>query len=125
VASEEKVDLMTLCYDLPTSVIGDLLGLPRADRAMVHQWTVEIAENLHLPGGPDAVVGAYQAHAEFQAYVDGMLAEYRSTGSSPSLLVEQCMGAERGDRLTSRELTAMFIVLTFGGSETTTNLISI
>lgn len=122
---DETLDLMDLAYQLPIKVIGDLLGLPHEDRARFHEWTNRIGENLHPPGGAAIVTEAHRAHAEFQGYVKALLGHHRAGAVEPSFLVEQFMDAEQGDHLSPQELTAMFIVLTFGGSETTTNLISI
>ena len=119
-ADEQVSDLMGLAYWVPLMIIGDLLGVPAADREHVHEWSGKLGRNR---GGTEAepLMEAYHAMVKFRAYVDGVIEEHReATGASD--LVSLLMDAE-GDRLTTDELAAMFVVLLFAGHETTTNLI--
>jgi cytochrome P450 len=120
-AGEEVSDLMGLAYWVPLMIIGDLLGVPAADRERIHRWSGALGRNR---GGTEAepLLEAYHAMVEFRAYIDGVLEQHRQlTGASD--LVTALMDAEQGDQLGSDELAAMFVVLLFAGHETTTNLI--
>ena len=116
------VDLMGLAYWVPLMIIGDLLGIPSADRESIHGWSSRIGRNR---GGtePEPLLDAYRALHDFRAYVDGIIAEHREA-DSVSDLVTLLMTAQGGERLSADELAAMFVVLLFAGHETTTNLIA-
>jgi cytochrome P450 len=114
-------DIMQFAYRLPLLVISDLLGIPPADREQIHDWTRAIA---YPKGGilhAAEVMSAHQALAEFRAYLDAILADHRANPGGSDLL-SALMDAE-GDRLTSGELAANFVMLLLAGHETTTNLI--
>jgi cytochrome P450 len=118
----EVVDLMSgLAYALPLMVIGDMLGVPAADREQIHVWSNLLGRNR---GGDDpvALMRAHEALGEFRSYVEQLIAEKRRHPGTD--LVSALMEAHEGDRLSEEELTAMFVVLLFAGHETTTNLIA-
>jgi cytochrome P450 len=119
--AQEVADVMTFAYRLPLIVICDLLGIPEADREQIHEWTSAIGYNKGGIPYPGVVVGAHAAMSEFRAYLGGMLEEHRRTQDRSDLL-GALMEAE-GDRLTSDELAANFVMLLLAGHETTTNLI--
>jgi cytochrome P450 len=118
-AGEDEADLMAFAYELPLMVISELLGVPEADRYLIRSWSEEIAANKVTIPNPAAAVRAADAIARFREYIEAMLDEQRRSSSSSDL------AATLGDRLTTQELTANFVMLLFAGHETTTNLISI
>jgi cytochrome P450 len=117
----DVVDLLPLCNRVPLMIISDLLGIPKGDRERIRSLTNTLALNI-ATANPDAVTTAHEAHLELQSYVERMIQDHRA--SRPSELVATMMDAESGHRLSAEELTAMFIMLMFGGHESTTNLIS-
>lgn len=120
-AGDEVFDFMGFAFRLPLMVIDDLLGVPQADRELIHGWSGKLGRNR---GGTDvpALMEAHAALVEFRAYVRELVAEHgRRTGQTD--LVAALVGAEADENLTNEELTAMFVVLLFAGHETTTNLL--
>ena len=120
-AAHDEPDLKTQVADrLPLMVICDMLGVPLADRPMIWRWAVAISEHFSLTEHSlDEAVGAIDA---FRDYVLAMVRRLRETGDGPDLAVQLLAGGER-EGLTSEELVAMYLLLLFGGTETTTNLL--
>jgi cytochrome P450 len=119
-AEQEVCDLMQLAYRAPLMIIGDLLGVPDADRESIKEWSNAWFQNLYTPD--DRIFLALEAQRNFRGYVEGMIEEHRRAPGSTGL-VAALMGAEQDEQLTPEELTAMFFILLFAGHETTTNLI--
>jgi cytochrome P450 len=120
---ESAPDLMSFAYKLPLMVVEDLLGVPKADRALVRQWSAKLARNRNGTD-PAAVLVAHRAMVEFRAYTDDLVREARRRPDREGV-VEALLDARDGDALSDDELTAMFVLLIFAGHETTTNLIGI
>jgi cytochrome P450 len=116
---QASVDLMTLAYQIPLMVIGDLLGVPTADREQIKQWSNSWFRYRHVTD--DRILISAQAGRDFRSYVQG-LAETHRRNPRPGL-ISDLVGAEKDEQLTADELAAMFFVLLFAGHETTTNLI--
>jgi len=117
----DMADLMQFAYRLPLIVICDLLGIPAGDREQIHEWTSAIGSNKGGIPYPGIVVAAHGAMSEFRSYLDSMLEQHRRPDNRSDLLTA-LMDAE-GDRLTSEELAANFVMMLLAGHETTTNLI--
>jgi cytochrome P450 len=121
-AGQTTGDLMTLAYQVPLMIIGDLLGVPQSDRQKVKDWSNTWGSNRGRTD--ERLHEAWKAMQEFRAYVDGMIESHRAAPGATDL-VSALIGAEHEERLTHDELAATFFVLLFAGHETTTNLISI
>jgi cytochrome P450 len=119
-AEQDVCDLMELAYRVPLMIIGDLLGVPKADQEAIKDWSNVWFEGLF--SGDERLFRSLEAQRSFLAYVEGMIDEHRRAPSSTGL-VAALMGAEQDDQLTPEELAAMFFILLFAGHETTTNLI--
>jgi cytochrome P450 len=124
-AAGGPVDVVTaLANPLPVFVIGDLLGLPRADGHLLKKWSDCLA--TFFGAGrliPEIVVAACTAVVELEAYFRDALAVRRSTPRDD--LLTSLLGAETDGKLLSEgELLAMCALILFGGHETTTNLIA-
>jgi cytochrome P450 len=120
--ADEPIDFRaTVAYPLPMMAITDMLGVPKEDRAMIHAWTRRLGRNR---GGDDpvALTAAHDAMQQFRHYVEGILIPLRNEQPESDLL-SALLSAEEDERLSDRELTAMFVVLLFAGHETTTNLL--
>jgi cytochrome P450 len=122
VKDDEIVDATVLAYQLPLTVICDMLGVQHADREMVHEWSNRLARNR---GGTDrvALLDAYDAMVEFRDYVDAIIRDLERGRGDHTTLVAALLEASESDRLLREELTPMFVLLLFAGQETTTNLI--
>ena len=104
-------------------IIGDLLGVPREDQELIHDWTDALARNQHnVESGP--LIAAHAGMTEFRSYIEAMIADHRRSPNATHR-AGTFMDAVDAGRLTADELTAMFALLLAGGHETTTNLIGI
>jgi pimeloyl-[acyl-carrier protein] synthase len=109
-----------LAYPLPVMVIGELLSLPAADRALFKAWSDDVI--AVAAGVGDDPAGRERAGRSAQALADyfaALVADLRAhpDGSLLSGLVE---AEDEGSRLTGDELLANAIMLLMNGHETTT-----
>ncbi|MFF3286195.1 cytochrome P450 [Streptomyces sp. NPDC003023] len=112
-----RADLVdAFSFPLPIAVIGELLGVPVADRDVFRHWS-----NTAL-SSPDAAQRA-QAAGEMTRYLTGLLDDKRAHPGADlvSALVHQ---TDDEDRLSAEELLGMAWLLLVAGHETTVNLIS-
>ena len=120
---DEPVDVMgAVAFPLPVTVIGEMLGVPPADRASFQPWVRASTALLELTVDAEAVVAAAEASDKMSDYFLGLLAE-RRRHPGEDLLSELLRVEEEGDRLTEAELVSTAILLFGAGFETTTNLI--
>jgi cytochrome P450 len=109
-------------FPLPVNVIGELLGVPPADRpqfqTLVRDWS-QLLDTIT----PEVIAKADPAAATMRAYLASLVAERRRSPQDDliSALVE---AEEQGDRLTEDELLTMAALLFAAGFETTTNLLA-
>lgn len=112
---------------LPLRVIGDMLGIPPADRARFGRWNDAILNMSYaIVGSPDAsaVFHAFLAVTdEMREYLADLLAR-RQAEPQDDLLTRLASAELDGERLTSSDILGFFQLLLLAGSETTTNLIN-
>ncbi len=112
----------TFAFPVPVAVIGELLGVPPADRAMfrglVRDWT-QVLELLHV----DAVDQADLAAGKIAAYL-GALAEERRARPAGDLISALVAAEDDGEHLTDDELVTTAALLLGAGFETTTGLLA-
>ena len=125
-AARGRMDLIAdLAAAVPIEVIGDMLGIPRDERGPLRGWSLAILGALE-PTLPAAKLEAgNRAVAEFEDYLDRLIAERRRRGPSDAaeILSTLIAGEVDGERLTRDELVQNCIFLLNAGHETTTNLI--
>jgi cytochrome P450 len=109
-----------LANKLPVRVIVDLIGVPQSDRDMIWEWSEAIAA-LFSPN-QEKLKRADEAIDGFQAYIRDMIARLRTTGEGPELARTLLQG-HATDVLSEDELIATYLLILFGGTETTTNLL--
>ncbi len=108
---------------LPVYVIADLIGVPRADRRQVKQWSATITRSVSGSGtNLQVYADSTAASLAFGEYI-GALAEQRRSAPRDDLLSALLAAESGGDRLTMPELISQCRTLLIGGHETTTNLI--
>jgi cytochrome P450 len=119
----ECVDVMReLAFPLPVAVIGELLGVPVADR-MQFQALVRAATRILEPMSDVADLrGARRARISMEHYFEELIAE-RRRHPADDLLSELIAVSDGSDRLTQDEVISTAILLFAAGFETTTNLI--
>lgn len=119
----EEVEVMdALAFPLPVTVIGDMLGVPAADRAMLRPLVRSVTAILELAVSPEALATAGEADAELGRYFAGLVAERRASPGD-DLLSKLIEAEDKGDQLTEEELISTAILLFAAGFETTTHLI--
>ncbi|MGK5685442.1 cytochrome P450 [Actinoplanes sp. URMC 104] len=122
-AMGERDDFVAaFAFPLPCNVIGELLGIPPADRAqfqhLVQDWSAVLDEIT-----PEVLLKADPAAQAVRDYLGGLAAERRRQPRED--LMSALVGHEEaGDRLTEDELLTMAGLLFAAGFETTTNLLS-
>jgi cytochrome P450 len=118
-----EVDIMAaLAFPLPVSVIGEMLGVPTADRPQFQRLVRASAAALEPFVSTESLTSANQATLEMEDYFRHLVAERREAPGDD--LLSQLIAAEDGgDQLSTQELLSTAILLFAAGFETTTNLI--
>ncbi|MGE5289817.1 MAG: cytochrome P450 family protein [Micromonosporaceae bacterium] len=117
VGPDATVDLIEgYAHPLPFRVIGELLGIPQADRPRLHAWFQVLLTGW--AGDPPAEAG--QASDSIVAYLGELVdtKRRRPAGDLVSVLV-----AAGDDALTTQELLSTLFQLVVAGHDTTTSLI--
>jgi cytochrome P450 len=111
-----------VAFPFPVTVIGELLGIPAADRAMfqplVREWT-SVLEILN----PLAVDSADAAAIEIQGYLHDLVRARRARPADD--LISALVAVEDNEhQLTETELVTMAALILAAGFETTTGLLA-
>ncbi|GLY99086.1 cytochrome P450 [Actinoplanes sp. NBRC 103695] len=120
--SGETDFIQAFAFPLPVNVIGELLGVPAADRpqfqSLIRDWSV-----LLDTVSPATLEKADPAAQTVRDYLADLAAERRRKPADD--LISALVAAEAdGDRLTEDELLTMAALLFAAGFETTTNLLA-
>jgi cytochrome P450 len=120
-----QVDIMReFAFPLPFTVITELIGVPRDDRAQVKAWHNDIVAATNIPGLPVAVQAAHARRAvDYQRYVAALVEERRAAprGDIATSLAEA--RTENAEPLSTPEIVWLLMFLIAAGHDTTTNLI--
>ena len=110
---------------IPVEVIGNLLGIPHADREPLRGWSLSILGALEPFVAPSALAETEKAVRDFLDYLASLVADRRANLRDPDVdvLSRLILGEADGERLGERELLQNCIFLLNAGHETTTNLI--
>jgi len=115
---------------IPVQLIGDMLGIPPAERAPLRGWSLAILGALEPVLGREQFDRGVAAVEEFKTYLGGLIrrrlaGEHGETGEVLSSLIAASDFAQtdQGERLSETELLHNCIFLLNAGHETTTNLI--
>ena len=118
-----EVDVMAaLAFPLPVTVIGEMLGVPPADRPQFQRLVRASAAALEPFVSPELLAEANEATLEMEEYFRHLVAE-RRRALGADLLSQLILAEDAGDQLTEAELLSTAILLFAAGFETTTNLI--
>jgi cytochrome P450 len=121
-AEQEVYDHKVFAQNLALRVITDIVGAPEVDGPYV----LELVERTaHFLGGNDEKLmrDAYFAREEFNEYIQRtVLADYRR--NSENEFVRAMMDAEGQENLSPVELCGMVYLFIFGGTDTTSVLLS-
>jgi cytochrome P450 len=112
------VDLIEgYAYPLPFAVIGELLGIPAADRPRLHAWFGVLLTGWAGDPPPEAV----EASDGIVTYLGELVDAKRRSPADD--LVSVLIAASEGDALTRQELLSSLFQLVVAGHDTTASLI--
>ena len=126
---DELVGEFDLLHDfamkLPIELIGDMLGVPSADRHRLSPWAVAILSGLEADLGEQGREAGSRAVDEFKDYLRWLIAERKRTPGNAGEVLSKLIGPdEDGETLTELELLHNCIFLLNAGHETTANTIT-
>ena len=108
---------------IPVEVIGDLLCIPKEDRAPLRGWSLAILGALEPVLSPEAKAAGEDALKGFHEYLSVLIADRRKTPGDPEHDVLTSLIQSEGEPLSALELAENCVFLLNAGHETTTNLI--
>jgi cytochrome P450 len=110
---------------IPVEIIGNLLGVPHADRGPLRGWSLAILGALEPKLSPEQEALGNQSVSDFTAYLRELVRDRRAHPGDPEhdVLTRLIQGESAGDTLTETELLQNCVFILNAGHETTTNLI--
>ncbi len=122
-ADKGEVEFMhEFALPLPMAVIGELVGVPSADRSELQPLVRAAARGIEPMLADDEVEASMAAIASLGAYFEQLLAERRRRPTD-DLLSALGRAHANDDQLTDDEVLSTAILLFAAGFETTTNLL--
>src|SRR5581483_6770596 len=122
-ADQREVDFMSeFALPLPMAVIGELVGVPRAERAELQPHVRAASKAIEPILSDEEGDEAMAAYEYLGGYFDALLAERRRRPAD-DLLSLLAQAPEKDDRLSNDEVVSTAILLFAAGFETTTNLL--
>ncbi|SDJ43197.1 Cytochrome P450 [Actinokineospora alba] len=121
--ADGSADLLThVAAPLPIEVIGELLGVPTADRRLLGPWSNAIVKMYEYGLTDEQTRAAETAAQEFVDYLRA-LADERARHPGDDLVSDLVSVRDGSDRLSQDELVATAILLLMAGHEATVNVI--
>jgi cytochrome P450 len=110
---------------IPVEIIGNLLGVPHADRGPLRAWSLAILGALEPKLTPEQEALGNRSVSEFTAYLKTLVADRRRHPGDPEhdVLTRLIQGESAGEKLSETELLQNCVFILNAGHETTTNLI--
>jgi cytochrome P450 len=125
-AAKGYVDLIEdFAAAIPIGIIGNLLGIPHAERGPLRGWSLDILGALEPVLTPERADNGNRAVTDMLGYLKTLVDDRRARLRDPDtdVLTRLIMGGEEGEPLTEKQLLHQCIFLLNAGHETTTNLI--
>jgi cytochrome P450 len=118
---------------IPVEIIGNLLGVPHAERGPLRDWSLAILGALEPKLTPEQEALGNRSVSEFTTYLQTLVAERRKHPGDPEhdVLTRLIQGENKdspaglgaGEQLSESELLQNCVFILNAGHETTTNLI--
>ncbi len=122
-AEKGDVEFMAdFALPLPMAVIGELVGVPAADRAALQPHVRAAAKGIEPALDAEETEAAIAALVTLAEYFGGLMEE-RRLHPRDDLLSSLVAARDNDDRLTDEEVASTAILLFAAGFETTTNLL--
>ena len=116
------VDLVgELAEQIPARIIADVLGIPRSDLPVFMKWIGDTSASIGFVD-LERRTQIEKSLTEFNAYVDGLLADRRANPRN-DFLSDYCAATAASGDLTEGEIRAQVVGLILAGSDTTRNSI--
>jgi cholest-4-en-3-one 26-monooxygenase len=109
---------------LPMIVIGDLLGIDRADHDMLLRWSEDLLGGLSASAPPAAHEATARAFAEYSDYHSKVVSDRRARPLQDDLMSALVYAEIDGERLDDDALLQESLLILVGGDETTRHVIS-
>ena len=113
--------LEAVAFPLPVNVIGEMLGVPEADRGQFRQLVADLVAILEVGPTDEQLSTADAADATINSYFEDLIAEKRR--KPDDAILSELIHSGDGDPLDDEEIVGMATLLFGAGFETTTNLI--
>jgi cytochrome P450 len=109
---------------IPVEVIGNLLGVPQAERGPLREWSLAILGALEPVLTPEQQQRGNAAVTDFLAYLRTLIAQRRRNLADDDTMLARLIREERAaEPISETELLHNSVFLLNAGHETTTNLI--
>ena len=125
-AGQGRVNLIDdFAAAIPVEIIGNLLGVPHADRGPLRGWSFAILGALEPVLTDEQLALGNQSVRDFSDYLSGLITDRRRNPGDPDkdLVTRLIRGEHEGRQLSEIELVQNCIFILNAGHETTTNLI--
>ncbi|WP_245699585.1 cytochrome P450 [Streptomyces roseifaciens] len=106
----------TVAAELPLVVIAEVMGIPRADRHRIFEWSTAIAGQTDDENG--GAQGTRRAVADMSDYA-AALGSDRLRCPVDDIITRMVSADDKGNQLTQEEFQAFFVLMTVAGNETT------
>lgn len=115
--------LRDFAYQVPMTVILELLGMPSADREKIKEWSEQLGAFFFIKADePRRREIACEGVNSLVEYLTPIIQERKA---NPGVdLISLLLGAEETGDVTDEDVLATCVLLVFGGHETTMNLIA-
>lgn len=109
---------------IPVEIIGNLLGVPHADRGPLRDWSLAILGALEPRLSLEQEALGNRSVSEFTAYLRELVADRRRRPGDPQHdVLTRLIQGEGGEQVSEAELLQNCVFILNAGHETTTNLI--
>ena len=124
-SGQDEIDFIKdFAYAVPVSVIAELVGVPRSERQLFHNWSRGIVEGFDINATPEMQIQCNGIFEQFREYIL-MLAEARRACPQNDLITHfvQVLDQEDG-RVSEEEMVNNCILLLTAGHETSASLLT-
>ena len=120
VRNRGEIEFVTeFAMKIPTYVIADQLGIPRAQFATFKRWSEAVIQEADPNNSHEQQIEITRTICELQQYTARMVEEYR-TSPAECMLSDLVHAEDNGRRLSIEEIVSMVVQILTAGNDTTT-----